>query len=300
MLLAVTGELAALGTALCWTFTSVWFTAASRRAGALPINFLRMPIALALLVVWCTITRGVPLPTDADASTWGWLTASALCGFAFGDLCLFRAFVLIGPRLGSLVMATAPPMAAILGALVLDESLTVRQLGGVALTLSGVMLAIATRRAPAGREHTGRAVLVQGVVLALGGALGQAAGLVLAKRGMGEYDAFASTQIRVIVGGLAFAIVCSVLRRWASVGAALRDRAALIPCLLGGAFGPFLGVGLSLYAAQHTASGVAASLMATQPLLVIPLVAFSERERIARGAVVGAAIAVAGVVLLVT
>lgn len=298
-MLAFVGELAALGTALCWAFTSVWFAAASRRIGALAVNVLRMPIALVLLAVWGTATRGLPLPTDADAGTWGWLTASALAGFAFGDLCLFRAFVLIGPRLGSLVMATAPPMAAILGAVVLDEHLAARQLGGIALTVVGIMVAIAAR-SPVGAAPPPGGTMVRGVILALGGALGQAAGLVLAKRGMGSYDAFASTQIRVIVGTLAFAIVCTVLRRWGSVRAAIRDRAAMIPCVLGGTFGPFLGVGLSLYAAQHTATGVAASLMATQPLLVIPLAAVTERERIAPGAIVGAVVAVAGVVLLVT
>jgi drug/metabolite transporter (DMT)-like permease len=301
VILALTGELAALGTAACWALTSVWFTAASRRVGSLPVNFLRMPIAFAWLSLFGLITRGHALPSDADAHTWGWLTCSALAGFAFGDLCLFRAFVLIGPRLGSLVMASAPLVTALLGWLALDEQLSARDLLGMTLTLAGIAWAVLDRVPPgAGVVAIEPGVRARGVLLAFGGAVGQAAGLVLAKYGMGSYDAFASTQIRVIVGTLAFVLVVTGMRGWGSVGVALRDRTALGMTALGGTFGPFLGVGLSLTAAQLTATGVAASLIAVQPLLVIPLAAWLGHERIGITAIAAAGVAVAGVVLLVS
>jgi drug/metabolite transporter (DMT)-like permease len=301
VIVGLAGELAALGTALCWAFTSVWFTAASRKVGALPVNFLRMPIALLWLCGFGLLTRGHALPTDADAHAWTWLTASALAGFAFGDLCLFRAFVLIGPRLGSLVMASAPLFTAWLGWLALDERLAPRDLLGMALTIVGIGWAILDRVPPgAGVVAIDPRVRTRGVLLALCGAVGQASGLVLAKHGMGDYDPFASTQIRVIVGALAFAIIVTGMRGWSAVGVALRDRTALGSIALGATFGPFLGVGLSLTAAQLIPTGVAASLLAVQPLLVIPLAAWLEHERISAGAIAAAVVAVAGVVLLVS
>ncbi|MBX7080857.1 MAG: DMT family transporter [Nannocystaceae bacterium] len=299
-MIALVGELAALGTALCWAFTSIWFAAASRRVGALPVNFVRMPIALVYLALWGLFTRGHALPFDASAHAWTWLTASALAGFAFGDLCLFRAFVLIGPRLGSLVMASAPPITALLGWLALGEQLDARQLAGMAATTAGIAIAIRERRAQDAQDGLrDRGALTRGVVLALGGALGQASGLVLAKHGMGDYDPFAATQIRVIVGLGAFAVMVTAARAWPAVGAAIRDRRALGLASLGATFGPFLGVALSLLAAQNTATGVAASLMAVQPLLVIPLAVWLHGERVGKGALVGAALAVLGVALLV-
>lgn len=299
MILGLVGELAALGTALCWAFTSVWFSAASRRAGSLPVNFLRMPIAFAWLCGYGLLIRGHALPTDADAHVWGWLGASALAGFAIGDLCLFRAFVLIGPRLASLVMASAPVITALLGWLALGERLALRDMLGMALTLAGIGWAILDR-VPTGATTDDPRARLRGVLLALGGAFGQAAGLVIAKHGMGEYDAFAATQIRVLFGVVAFAIMCTATGAWPKVAAVFHQPRVLLLVAGGGTFGPFLGVGLSLTAAQLIDTGVAASLMAVQPLLVIPLAVWLEREPVRVGAIGAALVAVAGVVLLVS
>ncbi len=294
------GELAGLGTALCWAFTSLWFASAGRRIGSLPVNLLRMPVALAWLGAYGLITRGQPLPLDADAHAWTWLSISGLLGFAFGDLCLFRAFVLIGPRLGSLIMASAPLFTALLGAVILDERLGVRDGAGVVLVTAGIGWAVVARTPASNLEILDPVTLRRGVLLAVLGAVGQASGLVTAKLGMGEYDAFASTQIRVIVGTLAFVIGVTATRNWPAIVRGARDRRAMMMVALGGTFGPFLGVGLSLTAAQLTHAGVAASLMAMQPILVIPLSMWFGHERVGVAAVGGAAIAVAGVVLLVT
>ncbi|HWB80212.1 MAG TPA: DMT family transporter [Nannocystaceae bacterium] len=300
MILGIAGELAALGTALCWAFTSIWFTGASRRVGALPVNFLRMPIAFAWLCIYGLVVRGHALPTDADAHVWGWLAASALAGFAFGDLCLFRALVLIGPRLASLVMASAPLFTALLGWLALGEVLEPTDVLGMLLTTGGIAWAIAGRL-PQGAVTLEPQVLRRGIVLALCGAVGQAAGLVLAKHGMGaHYDPFAATQIRVLIGAVSFTAMCITMRGWPGVVAAIRDRKTLGLVVLGATFGPFLGVGLSLTAAQLTAAGIAASLMALQPLLIIPLAIWIEKERVGPRAIFAAALAVAGVILLVS
>ena len=300
VLLGIVGELAALATALCWAFTSLWFAAAGRRIGSLPVNLLRMPFAFAWLVGYGALVRGQPLPLDTDAHTWAWLSISGLLGFAFGDLCLFRALVLIGPRLGSLVMATAPLFTTVISYWALGERLAPRDLLGMALVTVGIGWAVVAR-APGGiGGQLDRATLVRGVGLAALGALGQAAGLVTAKHGMGDYDAFASTQIRVLVGAAAFTLAITARGAWPAVIRGLRDRRAMLLVALGGTFGPFLGVGLSLTAAQLTDTGVAASLMALQPILVIPLAMRFMQERIGAAAVIGASLAVAGVVLLVT
>jgi drug/metabolite transporter (DMT)-like permease len=57
-------------------------------------------------------------------------------------------------------------------------------------------------------------------------------------------------------------------------------------------------VWLSLYAVQHAATGVAASIMAVTPILVIPVAAIVYRERITARSLVGTVVAVVGVILL--
>ena len=294
------GELAALGTATCWAVSSIAFARAGRRIGSLALNLLRLGFALAFSVVLGLVARGLPLPTDASGEQWTWLAVSGLVGFVFGDLCLFRAFVLLGPRIALLIMATAPPIAALLGWLALGEALNLTAALGMALTVAGIAWVLATRPATAGpegqvpRDRSFRT----GVWLALGGALGQAGGLVLSKHGMAGYDPFAATQVRILAGIAGFALIYTVIGFWPRFRAALRDRVALRLAAGGACLGPFLGVSLSLLAVQHTETGVAASIMATTPLLVIPLAAYVDRERLRWHDLAGAALAIVGVALL--
>jgi drug/metabolite transporter (DMT)-like permease len=295
------GELAALGAASCWVVSALSFEAAGKRIGSLTLNVIRLAMALVPLSLWGLLARGQALPLDADAHAWTWLAASGLVGFVIGDLCLFRAFVLIGPRLGVLIMASAPVWAALLGFLLLGETLAARELLGIALTLAGIGWALAQRPsaanddAPEQRRHHDPL----GLLLGLGGALGQAGGLILSKHGMRDFDAFAATQIRVLVGTLGFAIVITAVGWWPRVRAALRDGEAMRSTALGAMFGPFLGVGCSLLALQHAPTGVAATLMATTPILMLPI-SWYRGERLGLGGVLGAFVAFAGVVLLLT
>ncbi len=302
------GHLAALGTAVCWAFSALAFAAAGRRIGILALNLIRLVIAFFLLSVAAWALRGSPLPLDASPHAWGWLGVSGLVGFVFGDLCLFQAYRLIGPRLSSLLLSLAPPLTALIGWLALGETLTGRDALGMALTVSGIAWAVGERHPQAApmvpaagsaeaAEPPARRPLA-GVALGLGGALGQAGGLVLSKLGMGGYDPVAATQVRAVAGIAGYLLLLLVCRRWASVGAALRDRPALGNACAGAFFGPFLGVSLSLYAIRHTVAGVAASIMALQPVLVIPLVMLLHRERVGAGGIAGALVAVAGVALL--
>jgi drug/metabolite transporter (DMT)-like permease len=74
-----------------------------------------------------------------------------------------------------------------------------------------------------------------------------------------------------------------------------RDRRALVLVLLGSLVGPYLGIIFSLLAVAHTQVGVAATLMAMVPVVMLPISYFVSRERITWHAFLGAAVAVAGV-----
>jgi drug/metabolite transporter (DMT)-like permease len=293
------GHLAALGTAVCWSFSALAFAAAGRRIGVLPLNLIRLVIAFGFLSAAAWAWRGLPLPFDATPRAWVWLGVSGLVGFVFGDLCLLQAYAVIGPRLSSLLMSLAPLLTALIGWLLLGETLSGRDALGMALTVAGIAWAVLEREpaAPGGARRGPRPSLA-GVALGFGGALGQAGGLVLSKLGMGSYDAIAATQVRAAAGIAGYALLLLAVRGWPRVGEAVRDRPALGFAATGAFFGPFLGVTLSLFAVRHTVAGVAASIMALQPVLVIPLVVLLHREKVGIGGIAGALVAVAGVALL--
>jgi drug/metabolite transporter (DMT)-like permease len=291
------GELAALATAVCWTGTAFCFQAAGRAIGSLAVNLLRLVLALGLLSLVAWVMRGRPWPGDASAHAWLWLGVSGLIGFAFGDLCLFRAFVILGARRSTLVMSLVPPMTALIGWVVLGEILGFLQIAAIALTVMGVITAVRDRRMDPATEHA-PAELGKGVLLAVGGALGQAMGLVLSKYGMGSYHALAATQIRVMAGIAGFAAVFTAVGWWPRLWEARRSPRGLAFTAVGALLGPVIGVSLSLLAVQHTATGVAASIMAVTPILVIPVAAIAYREPVTPRSVLGALLAVTGVMLL--
>lgn len=290
------GEWAALTTAFCWTITALSFESAGRRVGSLAVNLIRLLIASVWLAIMGYVRRGMIWPTDATPEAWGWLALSGLIGFCIGDLCLFRAFVLIGARLSMLMMALVPPIAAITGWLFLSEHMTLLDISGIALTVAGVAWVILEKRPTSPPDPHGHRKL--GILLGFGAAAGQAIGLVMSKQGMGNYDAFAATQIRVLAGAAGFALVFIPIGWWPRVIAACRHRAAMARITLGATFGPFLGVSFSLLAVQNTTTGVAGAIMSIVPILIIVPSMLLFKERISPRAMVGACLAVAGVVVL--
>jgi drug/metabolite transporter (DMT)-like permease len=295
---AYAGQLAALATAICWAFSALIFASAARRIGVLSLNLIRLVLGMGFLSLAAWALRGLALPTDASPHAWAWLAVSGLIGFVFGDLCLFIAYLKIGTRLASLMMALSPLLTAVIGWLVLGETLAGRDVLGMTLTVGGIGWAVLERNPPAPGSGPEPRPSLSGLALGIGGALGQAGGLVLSKLGMGDYDAVAATQVRVLAGIAGYVVLISALRWWPRVVESLRDGRAMGLSAAGAFFGPFLGVSLSLFAVRHTVSGVAASIMALQPVLIIPLVVILHRERVGPGGVVGALVAVAGVALL--
>jgi len=291
-----TGEVAALLTAFFWTITALAFEAAGKRVGSLVVNLLRLCIGLLLLSIFTLIVRGMLLPLDASMHAWVWLSLSGLVGLVWGDFLLFRAFIVLGARISMLIMASVPPFTALIGWLILGETLGLYHWIGMALTVSGISLVI-LQRTP-GRNQVTFSKPVAGILLALGGAFGQAMGLVLSKYGMVDYDAFAATQIRLIAGLFGFVLLFFLLRRWDRIGPALRNRRAIGNISIGATFGPFLGVSFSLIAIQNTVAGVAATIMAIVPILIIAPAAIIFKERVTLKEVTGALIAVAGVAIL--
>lgn len=298
MTLSQPGEVAALATAVCWTVTALSFEAASKRVGSLSLNVIRLLFAGIMFTIWGLVMRGLPLPTDATAHNWTWLSASAFFGFIVGDFALFRAFVLIGPRLSALIMSAVPIWTALFGYFVLGETLGLLDAGAMTLIVGGIAWAVADRH-PGERKHDPKTgAKKQGVLLALVGSFGQASGLVLSKYGMGEYDAFAATQIRVLAGIVGFLIVVTILGWWPRLIKAFSDGRAMKYTLLGATFGPFLGVALSLLSIQLSDNtGVAAAIMATTPIMLVPAVML-QGHRVGIGGFAGAMLAVFGVAAL--
>lgn len=293
------GALAAMTTALLWTMSMLAWTSAGRRIGAVPVCFLRLLLTCALLSTYGGLVRQRWLPSDADGRTWALLGVSGLVGFLISDLCAFRALLLIGPRRTLLLQTLSPPTAAILSWGFWGEALSMRHWAAMAVTLGGIIWVVLERPEetktkglqPAGDVGTG-------IALAVAGAMAQALGMVLSRRGIGDYDAVAATFIRALGALPGYLIFVTVIGRWHTVFAALRHTQAMAIVGFGSVVGPVLGVTMCMIALRHCSAGIVTTIVSTMPVLVLPFSILLYGERVSLRAAAGALLSVLGVALM--
>lgn len=289
------GEMAALATALFWAFTSLSFEFAGKRIGSLSVNILRLVLGFIILsVINFFITDGFT-NVQFEIDSVGYLLVSGLIGFVIGDLFLFQSFVLIGARIAMLIMALSPPMAAILGFVMLGESMSALSIVGMVIVFSGIALVITGKGTDNKLEikHP-----LKGLAYAFIGAFGQALGLIFSKLGVRDLNPFVATEVRIFAGIIGFVIIISLRQKWPEVKQAFKGGVALLGVLSGTIFGPVLGVTCSLIAVKYTQAGIASTLMSITPVIIIPITIFVFKEKVHFKEFIGALLAVAGVGVL--
>ncbi len=303
------GEIISLVVAVSWTATAIFADKASHRLGAASVNVIRMALSIVLLGALLCITIGTPYPRFANGSAWFWLALSALVGYVFGDYCLFNAYTVMGARFGQLFMTLAPLFTALSGWLLLGESMSWKSISAMAVTLSGISMSILSRSRG---NHFSFKIPLKGVILGIGAGLGQGVGLVLSKIGVQNYEAglpaevpaamawalpFASTMIRSIVGAAGFFVMMALSGSLGQLKAAMSKTDGLKYAGLTTLFGPVIGVSLSLMAVQHANAGIASTLMALTPVLILVPYRLVFKQKIALKEVIGAFVSMVGVAL---
>jgi drug/metabolite transporter (DMT)-like permease len=292
-----TGELAALGTALLWTLSTLAWTSAGKHVGATAVCFVRLLLAAVFLVFYGGLVHGQWWPGGVPAQTWVVLGVSGIAGYFLADLFVFKAFLLIGPRLTLLLQSFTPPLAAQFSWLLLGDRLCAWQWLAMAVTLAGVVWVVLERPDGAGEAHDPRRMAL-GIALAVLGAAVAAIALVLSKMGIGDLDPGVATFIRVLGGIAGMVPLVTVSRRWPSVVDTIRHPRAVPLIVFGTLAGPVLGVILYMIAVRNCAAGVVSTIISTMPVLILPCVIVLYREKVSLRAAGGAVLSVIGVALL--
>jgi drug/metabolite transporter (DMT)-like permease len=151
------GEIAALATSFCWSFTSIQFTLAGQRIGSVVVNRARLVLAVLYLSLAHLLLQGELWPIHAEPFRWGWLGLSGTIGLVLGDSCLFQAFLLIGTRRAMLLMTLVPVISTLVAWGWLGETLHPVEMGAVLLTVSGIAWVVSERQQGQGAICSGRA-----------------------------------------------------------------------------------------------------------------------------------------------
>jgi len=302
------GEFLSLVVAFSWTITALCGEVASKRLGSLQLNVIRLTLSIFLLGGTLWIITGAPFPLFAGPEAWFWLILSGLVGYVFGDYCLFNSYILIGSRFGQLFMTLAPPTAAISSWMMLGEQMSLKAWIGMIITILGIGLSIMGKGSKESHHKVALKLPIKGVILGIGAGVGQGLGLVLSKVGMGYYELdipaeatimttmmpFASTFIRAVAGSIGFLLVMGWTKQYHTLPMVLKDVKGM-KAAIGATFtGPFIGVSLSLMAVLYTEAGIASTLMALVPVLIIWPAHVLFKQEVHTSEVVGAIISVFG------
>jgi len=288
-----TGEMAALATAVSWTVGAALFEQTTKRAGTFVVNLVKVTLALMFLAALLWITEGHPFPA-VPAEAVPWMVLSGFFGFVVGDLFLFQAYATVGARVSMLVYALSPAFTAIGSALLMNEHLKPLSIIGMALTLGGIIVVVLHRK---NGETAGRSQRLLGALFALIASVCQAAGYLFSKKAMLFCDPLAATYMRLAVAIPGFGIGLLVAGDSQRLVRSIRDRFIAPRLFAASFFGPFVGVGLSMFALKNGNAGVVSTIMAMPPVFLIAPAVLVFREQVTLRDVIGAIIAVGGVAL---
>ncbi len=311
------GEIAALTAAFLWAAATLMFGKIGQQLAPVVLNLVKGAFAVVFILIaltirgWAENSVGVPhLPLTSTI----YLLFSGGIGIGLGDTAYFSAINTLGARRALLLETLAPPMTAVLAWIFIAERLSPMAVAGIALTLLGIAWVISERVPGTDKPTWGN-----GIKVALLATFCQALGAVLSRAALvdNSVDPLWSSLLRLLAG-LVFMGCLVVLQpqrlgeyrrhtvegwhdtwqsRWQNSLTAMKTPKVLIAVAIAAFFGTYLGIWLQQIALKYTAAGIAQSLLATSPLFVLPMVALLG-DRISWRAAIGAAIALAGVWLL--
>lgn len=278
---------------------------AAKLAGSLEANFWRVVIATTLLSLWA-FTFGEGL---GGTGLW-WFALSGAIGVGLGDFAFYHALPKLGPRISSLVGQCLMGVFGVLfDWIFLRTHISALQILLSLITLAGVALALGTMDEL--RRHA--RTLGRGLSLAAFGAAATAGGAVLSSKAFkvihangGTLDGLTAGFQRMI-GGLGISLLVYAALRLTSghskdplLAIATPERKKAWLWILGNSLaGQTLGVSAMQWALASIPASQVLVVVATTPILVIPLARIFEGERITVRAVIGSFIAVGGAIGLI-
>lgn len=290
---ALMGAAAALAAALCWTLASALWRRLPTSLTAAQLNLLKNLLALlllgpALVLLPWPAQAGGPLPL---------LLASGILGIALGDSLYFAALRRLGTRRCLTLDAGGPAVTAVAGFLWLAEWPSPLQWLGVALISLAVLLV--ARQRPAPEVGVPPADQRLGVALALGALLCGSGGALLARAALraGELLPLQSAALRLAAAAL---VLLPLLRGLPLHPPRPRPAGTRWPLWLAATLlGTAAGIVLQQMALQLLPGALAVALLATAPVMALPLAPL-EGDRPGAIGVAAALLALVGVSCVVS
>ena len=297
------GEYFGIITAFCWAIGIFPFTMSTRYFQATHINLMRLLLALFLLCPFIILKENISFSNlflFPGYQNWLWLGLSGVVGLALGDYFSFSAFKAIGAKNSSIFSTLAPGTAIIFAYLMLGEQINLIGITGIIITISGIIYISLQKK-----DNQSKMSLV-GMGHAIGAALCQGAGLVLAKKAyennLIEIAPFHAAWLRIMASVIVLLVFAILTREIKPITRNLvkpENKKGLVYLSLGTLSGTVLGLTFAMQTISTIDSAVAQTIFSLVPVFAIPLAYFFHKEKMTLSIILGALIAIAGVIVLI-
>lgn len=289
------GEISALGAAIFWSFSPYVFSFAVRRIGSFNLNVTRLFVS-SILLSFAILIFGLSF-TIPNLQLF-YLFLSGIIGLVLGDTFLFKSLKEIGPRYTMIIMSSNPAMGAILAYFSFEEKISMVGIIGMIVTFIGIAIVVFQQN---NKEVTRYRVTTMGVFFGFLSALGQAGGLIFTKLAffIAPIHTFVASFYRIFPSFLTLLITGLFVGKINNdLIVNLKKENTYLWVILGSIIGPFFGITLSFVAVTHIQVGIAATIMSLQPILMLPISKYLQKERFSTQSIVGAFLTVGGIALL--
>jgi drug/metabolite transporter (DMT)-like permease len=306
------GEIIAVATTISWSIGIFPFTEAARRLGPDSVNHFRLILAVLFLTILSLVFLPVsfsglfssPLPEH-----WLWFGLSGVIGLALGDHFAFTSYAILGPRISSIFSTLAPAAALFTGYFVIGERINVIGVFGILITIAGVIWLTLSKSAKAQMQDHEHGTKEKGILYGMLSAVCQGVGIVLANKGftyqIDERDLpfFQATWLRMVTATVVifFISFCRGKLKTYAMPVLENKNKGILYTVAGTIFGPVIGVSLSMLAVSllHNKPSVAQTIFSLVPIFALPLAYVFYKEKITVKSLIGAFIAIIGVVVLI-
>lgn len=288
------GELYSLACALCWAIAVILLKKSGESLAPFALNYIKnllclVALGITLLALGKGAWPGIP-PAQVLLAL-----LSGTFGIAIADTLYFKALNSIGAARMGVVGTAFSPSVILLAALFLGERLSMLQLAGVALTLSGIGLVSYAKAT----DQINAVVLRRGALLgALSVAL-MAAGVVISKPILETQDFLWVVLLRVLGGLGLMTLLLTVRGEWRPLLAAYRGVRHWPQVIAGSLMGTYVSMLLWLAGYKYANASIAATINELSAIFIVLLAAWLLHERLERRQLAGCALALAGVLLVV-
>lgn len=293
---------AAVLTTVLFAMSAILSSRAARLIGPVHASVSRLMIAVVVLGIYAfTLGQGVRGPGLPV------FLISGIVGFGVGDIALFHAYRRLGARLAILLaQCLAVPFAAIGEWIWLGTVLT-HQILLIGLILAGICLALL----PSRRELAIRMTSWRGIAFGVVAALGQAGGAVLSRKAISlnaaahvPIDGSTASFQRIAAGAAVSAVILLLLQAWNRGAAdsptprapAVGRSKVFALCMANAVMGPIFGISCYQWALSAAPSGVVLAIVATTPVVVLPMAWALENDRPGPISLIGSMIAILSVI----